>query len=530
MNLLKVMLIDDEILAINHLKELIAWEASGYEIVAACTSSVKAFHIFEEMSPDIVIVDIRMPTVDGLELSRKMLASGRQVKIMLLTSYKEFEYAKQALELGISSYLLKHDIHEASLIHELDKLRNQLNQQKNRDNLMQGQYFKGIIEGRNRDLKIEQEMKISDFNKNSSLYFLLFELVMPYPVIPYNPKQFLKLPAPRFYDDLNFKQLRHIYAYKVPLGDYTWGLLLKIVDHTSEYQLYGEVHEAAQVILQQFKEQYDHPMTVGMSNRFDNLEELSAIYERAKSTVQYSIYVGRGGIISFQDFDSKPLEDSSKLKLELKRIADSLQTMDIEQSCRLIDQLFHDIILKRYEFAVFQMVCSELVNSLNRFRQKHYLGHLSDIEDGDMDLQQWWYTVSDIKRWFQEEFRRTAMRIKHSGTGQYSRRVQQIIAYIYEHYMEAICVTDIGETFNLSGDYVRRLFKEETGQTVSDFIVFVKMEKARQFLESGHYKVYEVSQMVGYTSQYFSQIFRKTYGRSPLEYVKKGAEEHESVD
>ena len=122
MCLLKVMIVDDEILAINHMKNLIQWEGYGFEIAAESTNPVKAIDLYKKVLPDILIVDIRMPAMDGLEFSRRTLAMNHKVKVILLTSYKDFEYAKQALEMGISNYFLKHELHADTLVVELEKI------------------------------------------------------------------------------------------------------------------------------------------------------------------------------------------------------------------------------------------------------------------------------------------------------------------------------------------------------------------------------------------------------------------------
>lgn len=98
---IKEMIVDDEILAIEDLEQLIPWRQHGFEIVATATSSRKALELFEKYRPQIIFADIRMPVMDGLEFSRRVLAYRYPVGIVLLTAYKDFEYAQQAVAIGV---------------------------------------------------------------------------------------------------------------------------------------------------------------------------------------------------------------------------------------------------------------------------------------------------------------------------------------------------------------------------------------------------------------------------------------------
>lgn len=144
---IKVMIVDDEILAIEDLEQLIPWRQHGFEIVATATSSQKALELFEKYRPQIIFADIRMPVMDGLEFSRRVLAYRCPVKIILLTAYKDFDYAQQAVAIGVANYLLKHEINETSLIRELQKVRSELESSVRRDAIVKQRIIKRILSG-----------------------------------------------------------------------------------------------------------------------------------------------------------------------------------------------------------------------------------------------------------------------------------------------------------------------------------------------------------------------------------------------
>ena len=105
----RVMIIDDEKALRNLLKASVDWQEMGLEVVGEAASGIEAINIIDKLRPDIIFVDIRMPFMDGIEFSKIALKRYRQMKIIILTAFDEFEYAKQCIGLGITDYLLKTD-------------------------------------------------------------------------------------------------------------------------------------------------------------------------------------------------------------------------------------------------------------------------------------------------------------------------------------------------------------------------------------------------------------------------------------
>ena len=121
---MRVVLVDDERIALDHIRTLIPWERYGYEIAGAATNGRSALRLCDELRPHIVIVDIRMPVMDGLELIREAAARGCGATFIVMSAYEDFEYARQAIALGcVSSYIVKHELDRGKLIRELDNAR-----------------------------------------------------------------------------------------------------------------------------------------------------------------------------------------------------------------------------------------------------------------------------------------------------------------------------------------------------------------------------------------------------------------------
>lgn len=124
--MIKVLFVDDEVMAMDYLQNMISWEKEGFSVVGHARSGKKALEIYDREKPDIVISDIKMTGMDGLELTKRLKEKNPDVVVILLSAYRDFEYAQKGFEYGVSNYLLKHELCEEKLIEELKKAKERL--------------------------------------------------------------------------------------------------------------------------------------------------------------------------------------------------------------------------------------------------------------------------------------------------------------------------------------------------------------------------------------------------------------------
>lgn len=143
--MIKVILVDDEVLALDYLENLIDWEAEGFQVVGRATGGRKAWALYEKFKPDIVISDIRMIGMDGLELAAKIKEKNPAAMVVLLSAYKDFEYAQKGIQYGVSNYLLKHELNEDTLLEELKHIKAEIAKQWEKDKIYQEYFMKQLI-------------------------------------------------------------------------------------------------------------------------------------------------------------------------------------------------------------------------------------------------------------------------------------------------------------------------------------------------------------------------------------------------
>ena len=143
--MIKVLFVDDEVMAMEYLQNMISWEEEGFSVIGHARSGKKALEIYEREKPDIVISDIKMTGMDGLELTKKLKEKNTDVVVILLSAYRDFEYAQKGFEYGVSNYLLKHELCEEKLMEDLEKAKERLKDSGRKKKIYQKYFAKQLI-------------------------------------------------------------------------------------------------------------------------------------------------------------------------------------------------------------------------------------------------------------------------------------------------------------------------------------------------------------------------------------------------
>ncbi len=520
MELIPVMIVDDEILAVNNLKSLVPWEEHGFRIVAEATTVNRAVEYFNRFNPQIIFMDIRMPVKSGLELSRDFLNADGNVKIVLLTSYEDFDYAKSAVGIGVFDYLLKHETESDLLVKELVKLKNELEFEKRKNMSETRQFLRDLLE--NRYPADHAVVKHPSFLRGGGYnVFLYLKTDTPYPVIGVGSLQ-THTPPSLDLDQLSCYSFPDGFTYvgTVPLGINSWGVVFTVLKNHSQRQVWENVYMASCFIQREFRQQCTETVSIITSMVFKNPEELPQIYHKIKLAENFLPLMGKEKIIRFQDLNfysaSSAAPESRNIFPEIVR---SLSRLDSAETIKLIDSAFSASISSRYNFKDFRGVCNKLSDILENFREIHNLPSLTGLaENGQLDMSQW-YGISSIHKWFINEFEGSILSVKNNIDRCYSKKVQEAISFIDRNYAKNLTIDTISNALFISGAHLRSIFKEETGQTLIDYLTKCRIEKAKELISCNKYKIYEISEMIGYqTGQYFSQVFRRFTGLSPQEY------------
>jgi two-component system response regulator YesN len=524
MNLITVMIVDDEKYAIENLTSLCDWEANGYKIVATANNGKQALSQFREKSPQLVITDIKMPFMDGLELIRAIKKLNIHTKILLLTAYGEFDYAQQAIRYGITDYMLKSEINEQTITAKLRWIQEMIESEKKTTFLFLQKLIVDLFNSDNNpsDTKELYEPGMGRLLQ-TAYYYLIIEEDLPLPLV-----------FDFFNNDHDLHHQNEIISYSMSArfnGFSVIGacsirnnqILLVIQPDAShsQYAVYLTLTNWAGVMQREFTSRFQLNFTIYIINNSLCLPDAKKLISSFSKRFYAKYLLGNGKIYEFQNqaLDWKP----KGITVDEKILAELVEGLDSAALLEYIDQLYEQIMPPEMDYESLVSVSQVLY----AFLKKQIDALPSNADKPDIRPAQnrvHWLNALSIKEWMLERFKSLISERRTQLENKYSPEVMKAIAYIYKNFSnKELKIDQIAECIGLSSARLSIIFKKETGSTINEFITAVRIKKAKELLDKGSYKVYEIADRVGYgTSQYFSQIFLLTTGVSPNIYRKGG--------
>ncbi|MCW3790229.1 response regulator [Paenibacillus sp. LS1] len=509
---MEILLVDDEPLALENVYEIVPWEQYGFHVIAKTTSSLKALELFRKYRPLIVITDISMPNMDGLTLGRKIQELNPGTRLIFLTAYRDFDYVRQALELKASNYVLKHEISQNRLLDELLQIKEEVQLETTKLNRLKQNIIYDMVAGKAQSeehtdvllrpfLKELNGLLIMIYLKIPSLYTLDGEI--RHEVSPLNEmilKELEKLHANQH------QELHWLSMFATEDGGHI--VVLKCINHHSYLFCWNEVQSFSRWLQSQYAVYTQAPIRPNLYvTLLTKREELHSSFLKLLSASRNGLFLTNGTVFAVQTESdssfSNQTDDHQLLQSRLKPVIEALNKGNAELSLSLLDRLWDEILDKNQDEKGLRYVLRELGRVLSDQYQAapHLLLGRNSMEIRD-----------------------TLKQLIHTSLASnqtYSRWVLKAMEYVQEHYGNSdLSLELIAQHLQISIAHLRALFKRETGQTLSDYMTEYRIEKAKEMLRQGHYKIYEVSERVGYnSSQYFSKVFRKSTSKHPKDFT-----------
>jgi len=529
----RVLIVDDEFRIGMLIKKLIKWDEIGLECVAVVDNGETAYNIIISENPDIVITDIRMPKINGLDLICMTKEKNEQVKFIVISGYKEFEYAHRALQYEVNDYLLK-PVNEEELNKVLRKIQKEITnecvKQKEEEQLkktvtasvqiIKSNLLRNIIE--QTESTSVDEMK-EDYNLHrSATAYRGIDIKLDYWDYKKNDKRQDRLTIEKVISiiEKNFKgnvrdQLicekdnLNIYClinYELSNSKEIKNIINCILSEIQEYLLGFEQYEA----------------TIGIGSEETEFGEIRFSIRESYRAVQNRIKLGTGRLIYAE---SVRLENQIEVQKYLDIYKEaflisivSYSKVSLEQS---INQIYSELQFKEnIDFSCYYDIAKELIDM--------FFNHIAvQNKEGDqlklflLNAYQQCYTIGKLKGLLKDYFGEYLEGcLKHLET-ESTKPIRQAKQYIDEHYNEKIVLEDFANIVDLNPVYFSVLFKKETGLNFSAYLVNVRMEIAKNMLRNSNETIAAIADAVGYKdTRYFSQIFTKTVGIKPALYRK----------
>lgn len=527
----RIILIDDEPLILAGIASLICWEEHDCCIVGKATNGHDAINLILETRPDIIITDIRMPVMNGLELIEACLEKHCESAFILLTNLEDFQLAKQAFHLGIIDYLVKLDLQPQTLIQALDRAK---------------EYCSRIESHHNKELYTLLLKDTQDQQERNYFYQLI--LSPPDNGLPADPGI-----AARYQDAyLIFLQMRpeqilfgHADAY-----DYQF-ISSQLQDIVSRIcTRYFSVHtilmpqKDALLLVACPKPESDNEKSLsefcakvnvaldtyfsltalfGISRKKTEASMLPDAFREAQSALTHCYYESSLRVAFYRDQDSR-LRPPAQREFNINFLKRAMSAAVLENDSQNLREIFCELsgLFTQYKPDKTQAVSA----CINIYSYLHDLLQNDSFEENafpySMDIAEQLSrlgSLDDILQWLDSFRDKICTLLTERKEKRSDKFVHMAKRYIHEHYQEKLTLSDIAEHLKISPGYLSTSFSNYMNRTVSDYIAEVKIEHAKELIDSGQYLVYEIANQLGFeNAYYFSKVFKKVTGMSPKNY------------
>jgi len=518
--MLKIFLVEDEIVMREGIKKNINWEKENFEFVGDAGDGELAYPLIIQKKPDILITDIKMPFMDGLELSRLVKAELPDIKIIVLSGYDEFEYAKEAIDIGITEYMLK-PVTSVKLLETLHKVEKVILDQQKKEAVKNSadeetKFFKKLVSGSMSVSLLLKEGRALGLELAASEYNLLLLQLFAGADVDASHERIEHIKQ-------GFEKLTKTYPIAfVNLGREEFWFLLK---GTQEYSLKVLEKEFAAELerLVWFEQQTQYFGILGKS--VERLGDIGICYQAADKEFAHRFLKERNRIYSVAEtadavFDIEALNLSQTDRKSLEQFLSTGLKSEIEA---FIDSYFGKVGKKNMQSMLFrQYVVMDVYLIVINFSQK--MGcekqELAALYGDEKELVDVSDSVEDTKIYLKKLLEMTIdLREKVSGN-KYDKLLKQAKAYIEENYNQYdISLNAVAASVSLSPNHFSTIFSQELGETFIEYLTRIRMEKAKELLRTTSKKTTEIAYEVGYRdAHYFSNLFKKTQNCTPREY------------
>lgn len=508
--LYKLIIVDDEHIIRDGLMSF-NWEDYGFTAVHAAANAKEALNFIAHTPVDLMIVDIKMPEMSGLELSKLVNNLYNKTKVIILSGYKEFEYARQAITNNVYEYLLKPVNFKKlektleSVKKELKKLNFPAAQQKFLSNLLNGKI----------DSLDEALEKIDLFEINlDQKYFMVGILIVN------KEETILKIQT-------KINKLLFINKIGVTyLKDNEIILILNLEKKGNKLRkkALDKVIEIVNNILKT-KQINEYFLSFGTIHK--NILSISNSYDEASSTIENRFFKQEKSVFKAWEINRKNEPLFEYPYAEENELIDSVLTGNLQKSEKKFNLLWKSIINNRESLkpSIIRNIIIQFLNVMDR-KLKEQKVSLSKIYNIKPPFTDFIFNIDTLAEMKNELYNLIQLSIKKIKENQKDNDTYPIIKkskkFIKNNYSNKITLKSLAQYVALNPSYLSALFKKETGCNFIDYLTRIRLEKAEKLLQNLDLKIYQVGNKVGYNnSKYFCEVFKKNYGITPNQYRKK---------
>jgi two-component system response regulator YesN len=520
----RVIFVEDEIVTREGIRDNVDWAGNGFEFAGEASDGEMALQLLRTEKPDVLITDIKMPFMDGLQLCKIVRERMPGVQVVILSGHDEFEYAQKAINLGVKEYLLKpvtvKDLHEV-----LQRLAAQLNRERTEQEKLkmlqdQVEENKAILKERFMLKLVLGAMSSSEAIEKGQMLDL--DLMARYYLVVILKARLADRSDSFDYDE--YRQIQQIVADQVENNPDVFLLkkdweefILLMKGNTAEY-LEEERDFLVGRINQEIK-RTRYRLVIGAGAPKSRISQIYKSFIEAAVDIQNASNEGAAGL-------STPIDKSEILKIDKTAVENYLKTGAKQEYDEFFDSFIRplgDAALKSYLIKNYILV--DVILTTARFL--HDLGSdIDQVVDEFNSIETILMSIHNIEQ-LKEQVRKimiSALDFRSSLTASHHRdMIRQVKEYIHTKFPDPdLSLQEVAAKANLSPSHFCVIFNQEVGQTFKEYLTEIRIKKAKELLRSTALGATEISCRIGYSDpHYFSYVFKKNTNMSPTEYRAK---------
>lgn len=538
--MVQILLVDDESYVTESLAATIPWETLGIERVHQAPSALAAVDVLEAYDIDILVTDIRMPGMTGLELIVEVNERWPHIRSLLLTGYADFEYAKKALQLKAFDYILKPVDDEEfikcvsaamdSLKEEweaFDKVHQLQYSRRNDFGVLRTHLMHDLLLGRDLPVpKIESKMSEYEIKLRTGhpASMLLIQLGKHFSDMDYHSVSLIEYAIGNIAEEV-FAPDFHVWHCKAPHDC----LIVLIEGNWNSFpeRSVDEQNRFLSAAIENFRKNVSNYLKgeiyVALTGWFKFPEELPKLYQTAIRSLYWNHQEETDTLLFIEEQTEQP--HSSVKSLEglymhptLTHLLESRQWEEAEAKVNRVFGKMEEVgYTREHLYELFISVTSAFMYTAHK--QGRFITQMDQVGFDPLHAQKMVHSFLHLKEWILSMMNKLKSEWSASEQSAKSYVVKQVQELISQDKGQELSVKTIADQVYLHPVYLSKIYKAETGEGLGDYIIRMRMELALYLLKYSNKKIYEITTELGYQNpQYFSKMFKKHYGMTPHEF------------
>ncbi len=528
-----ILLVDDDAVFRTQMKSRMDWEKEGFVIISEARNGKEAIEKIEACGPDIIITDISMPVINGIELIDYVSEFHKEIQIIALSAYNDFDYVRGSLKKGALDYLLKNQLTNEHLLEILKAAFDRLALKSipkplppvvNREKSVQ-EFMILLLSGcaGNRE-EIHTRMQELDLD-------ILTKGLVAAVMEPDNEKLKKDLDESEYY-----RLLYSIKSIMQESANSSRGSLITVIGHNRILVLIPILGRNIRLFQDHYRKVLgnmrdnvsrfmNENISFGVSNPCMDIAELSFCYEQASEILESKRFQGKTSFIAEAGCE---LKDKGIITLNIgleNEIYASIHGKSGEAPDAIVRNIFNVFMEDGCSYEDIQMVLAELLNIVTKEMRDHDIPAERIFEEGNLSYQTLHRLkkLPELKEWFAGVFLRLSQWLKnHRLTAQYNENTRRSIEYMEKNYCLRVTLGDIAKAASVNSSYLSRVFKNDTGINIIDYLNKIRIEKSALLIREGKFSLKNIADDVGIQNyNHFFKLFKKYHGITPGEYKQK---------